>query len=107
MRIVGLDVTSRGRFALAIVVFLSITDLGVVLMDRNYLAWHWRDELMVLVLAGMVRFGLTYKLVWPLAVHATHRQAREWIDGVLLSLVIVTTCFMTSWVSAVSQWVSP
>jgi hypothetical protein len=94
--LLGIDLTQRANFALIIMTTLAIIDFGLFVAHSDYFLRHWQKEVLAIIVAGAGRFALAYTGIWPLALHATHRQPCEWKEAIYLSVIIAATAFMSS-----------
>jgi hypothetical protein len=89
-----LDLTSRMAFAL-------IGTGAFLALDLWHDFAHWRiwehvysQDVWITSISAAVRFGLAYGIMWSRFLHARHPTPDRGKDGLIMSLLIPTFCFL-------------
>ncbi len=97
LRIIGVDVTSRLGFSLAIAVSLLAVNLLATLLGSSFMR-HFGPTLLRLGAATGGQFLLSYFLLWPFFMHLQHRP-RSWVDLIVVVLLFPSITFLYIWLA--------
>ena len=101
--VVGIDVTSRVGFSVAVLIVFLLAD-GV------RWAFHWArfvpnysEILWAIGISDTARFLLAYFLLWPSAMHIGHQRKGEWRDTIMFAVLVPLICFMPTAVAEIGD----